>query len=203
LATSMAVAGPVTLYSNGTIGTAEAFGITGSTNLVSDSFTLTASATITMITFSDWIIPVSGATPEAVQWDIGSSAFGSDLGSAADVTLSSTLFCADVDPACDIQGFDIYSSSFGLDVSLAAGTYWLTLENATASDGTDGSWGTGFTSGGSAAEVSDSQGIGNIPSEFFQIDGVTTPEPGSLALGGAGLVLLAAAGRCFKQNNLH
>jgi hypothetical protein len=164
--------------------------------LVTDSFVLTGPSTITAVTFGDWVI--AGATPETVDWGISASPFGTDLGSGTGVSLTSSLFCS-ASGSCGGGGEDVYSSSFTLNLSLGAGTYWLTLDGGTASAGGFVLW--DENGGSSSAEQWKVPGTpGAIPSESFAIDGGAVPESGSLALSGFGLVLLLVAGLRRKLN---
>jgi hypothetical protein len=188
------------LYSNGAInGDLNAWSISDCTTcdppamfLVTDSFVLTAPATITGVTFGDWVI--AGATPETVYWGISASPFGG----GTSVSLTSSLFCS-ASSTCGGRGEDVYSSSFTLDLSLGAGTYWLTLDGGTASAG-----GLQWDENGGSSSAEQwrlpNGTPGAIPSESFTIDGSAVPEPGSLALGGSGLLLLLAAGLLRKLN---
>jgi hypothetical protein len=89
-------------------------------------------------------------------------------------------------------GFDIYDASFAIpSVSVAAGTYWLQLQNAAASGGGSTFW---DVSNGPSSAFFDSVVV-PIQSESFQILGdVTTtdtvPEPGGIPLTGAAITLL-------------
>jgi hypothetical protein len=182
------------LYSNGSInGDLNAWGIDVCSTcdppaqfLVTDSFVLTAPSTITGVTLGEWVL--SGATPETVFWGISASPFGG----GTSVSLTSSLFCS-ASSTCGAGGQDVYSSSFTLDLSLGAGTYWLTLSGATASAG-GVLW--DENGGSSSAEQLKLPGgtPGAIPSESFSIDGSAVPEPGSLALSAAGLLVLLGAG---------
>jgi hypothetical protein len=142
------------------------------------------------VTFGDWVI--AGATPQTVDWGISASPFQTDLGSGTGVSLTSSLFCS-ASSTCGGGGQDVYNSSFTLDLSLGAGTYWLTLDGGTASAGGFVLW--DENGGSSSAEQwhipLGTQGV--IPSESFAIDGSAVPEPASLALGASGLLLLLGA----------
>ena len=174
-----------TLYSNSAInGQIGGYGLYGG-NAVSDTFTLSGPWTILSVTFGEWVDP--GLTPQTVDWEIGSSAFGSDLGSATSVSLTSSLFCSHT--GCGDGTYDVYASSFTLDLQLAAGTYWLTLQNATTSAGLV-FW--DQNDGPSQAQITCCGSVGTN-SNSFEVDG-TVPEPGSIVLGASGLLLLLAAG---------
>lgn len=85
----------------------------------------------------------------------------------------------------------------GLNFSLNAGNYWLNLDNATTANGDPVYWdvnsGVGCQSPGCPSQAYES-GVGSIPSEAFTIEGSdpgTTPEPGTLAMLGSGLLAVA------------
>ncbi len=183
-----------TLYSNGAInGQIGGYGLYGG-NAVSDTFTLSGAWTILSVTFGEWVDP--GQTPETVDWEIGSSAFGSDLGSATGVSLTSSLFCTHT--GCGDGTYDVYASSFTLDLHLAAGTYWLTLQNATTAAGLV-FW--DQNDGPSQAQLTCCGSVGSN-SNSFEVDG-TVPEPGSIVLGSSGLLLLLAASLRHRQKRIN
>jgi len=174
-----------TLYTNGAIsGQIGGLGLYAG-NQVTDSFTLSGPGTILSVTFGEWVD--SGTTPEDVDWEIGSSAFGSDLGSATGVSLTWSLFCT-AGGGCGDGESDVYASSFTLDLPLAGGTYWLTLQNATTSAGV-----AYWDQNGGPSLVETTCCVSGYLSNSFTITGAV-PEPGSVWLGGAGLLLLFAAG---------
>jgi hypothetical protein len=83
--------------------------------------------------------------------------------------------------------------------TLANGTYWVTLQNATVSNGDPVYWdendGVGCHSPGCPSQATNGS-VGSLGSEAFTILGNTStgsvPEPGSLALFATGVVGLAA-----------
>ena len=167
-----------TLYTNGPInGTQTGWDI--SSEATSDSFTLSGLATILSVTFGEWVTSAGGPTPETVDWEIGSSAFGSDLGTATGVSLTSSL----LGPAT--PGYNVFASTFTLDLILAPGAYWLTLLNATTSSAATAYW--DQNSGPSLALFG---GGAPVPSESFTIAG-TVPEPSTFVLLLFGLCLMA------------
>jgi hypothetical protein len=170
------------VYDNGAInGTIDAYNIATNISgyIVSDSFTLSATTTLTGADAGLWVYP--GDTPSSLTWSIGTSFFDTSLGTGTE-TPSNTYWGS---------GFDyypIYDSTFSLpSVTLAAGTYYLTLSGATAEnsylywDETDGP---------SSAE----QNGNAIGSESFRLytGGATVPEPASFGLIGMGLLGMAA-----------
>jgi hypothetical protein len=197
------------LYTNGPLN--GGFGITGPGDAwtinygfsVSDSFTLSSAATVTGFDFVSWISP--GDVTTAVDWSIGSVAYGSDFSGTA--ALSNLQYGVLVDN----YGYNVYTNTAtGLSVSLAAGTYWLTLQNAVTTSGRPVYWdendgpSVAFqTTTGSLAHpplgTACANGAVNVDqsptctgSETFDIVGNSTvPEPGSLGLLGCGILALA------------
>ena len=190
-------ANEITLYDNGPIqGTDDAltFGYA-----VADTFTLTSAATINDIQFGVWLVP--GDVGQSVQWSIGTSPNDFSLGSAVAATTQTNL-------STNLYGYQLAEENFGLGVTLAAGTYWLTLQNASVNTGDSmfwdvnqgpseawgSAWGNLYPQSNCAAS-----GIVNPPntpttcSESFQVYGpsVSTPEPASVALLGSGLLVFA------------
>lgn len=209
------------LYSNGPINgnirsygiDVGSYGIDGASYAVANSFALSAGSTITGVTFGDWAYP--GDPPLTVQWGIsGLPDYGSPFGGGSAATLTSLLVCSAGDPnaaytACSpgvvaAHGeYDLYYSSFSIPgIVLGAGTYYLTLQNATMSNQDEIGW--DINNGPSVAydsgtpgNVANGVGLGSN-SEAFAVLG-STPEPGTFALLGGGLLL--AAGMRRKFNN--
>jgi hypothetical protein len=171
------------VYDNGAInGSINAWSI--ATNLagweVSDSFTLSATATLTSADVGLWVS--AGDTPSSLTWSIGTSFFDTSLGTGTE-TPGNTYWGV---------GFDyypIYDSTFSLpSITLGPGTYYLNLSGMTAEaqniywDETDGP--------SSAYELN----YGAIGSESFRLytGGSTVPEPASFGLIGMGLLGMAA-----------
>jgi hypothetical protein len=85
------------------------------------------------------------------------------------------------------QHFDVYLSTFSINATLEAGTYWLTLDNAT----TAGSLPLGWDQNNGPSTAFNN--FGPISSESFQLYNnlAAVPEPGTLvpmALGTLGLL---------------
>jgi hypothetical protein len=149
-------------------------------------------------TFAEWI--PAGATPLTVDWAVGTSSFGNDVGSATSAAISGALLCSAGQPLngglCGGGVFDIYNSTVLTGpLSLSAGTtYWLTLTNATDSVAGRDAW--DINSGPSLAYHSTE---GQVPSESFTINGQgstttsgSTPEPSSIMLFGSGVLGIAS-----------
>ena len=181
------------VYSNGPInGTTDAWSI-NDPYVVSDSFVVPGGgASINGLIFGAWLVP--GSLLMSAQISITSSEFGGT--SYFDQVVNFT------ESGCsgNQYGYNVCtetSSAFG-PVNLAAGTYWLNLENANAGLDAPVYW--DENSGPSSASESS---VGTIPSESFTIlgnsttsstttsSGGTVPEPSSIMLFGSGILGLA------------
>jgi len=93
----------------------------------SDSFTLATPATVSKIVFGAWVLPGDSVT--GVTWAIGTAPFDTSLGTGTAATTS-------VYDSTNVDGFDVHTVTFTIPTAnLAAGTYYLTLSNATSADG--------------------------------------------------------------------
>jgi hypothetical protein len=186
------------LYTNGPVnGTIDAYNI-GSAFSVSDSFNLSSGATVTGVNFGAWNL--EGEVTAQVDWLIGTTPYDGSLGSG-------TASVSSVFQFTNSFGYPVYQDSIsGLSVSLAAGTYWLTLHNGVSSlggvvywdenDGPSLAFDTGIGEINNSNFGSCTQGNPDC-SQSFDIVGSSTgvPEPGSIALFGSGLLLVGALRR--------
>ena len=184
-----AMAQQTTVYSNGPInGTTDAWTI-NSGFVVSDTFTVgSGGASVSGIVFGAWAFP--GDILESSGIQITSSEFGGTT------FFSGTVNFTQSGCSSNQYGFNVCtetSSSFG-PVNLAAGTYWLNLDNAVVNTGDPIYW--DENSGPSSASENS---VGTIPSEAFTVLGgsttttttSSTPEPSSIMLFGSGILGLA------------
>ncbi len=155
-------------------------------NVVSDTFTVTNPATVSEVDLTVWTDPGDPLTN--VDWSIGTAAYGSDVDSAVSAPVTTESVCG----SCQYGEYDVDSVAItGLDVSLAAGTYYLTLQNGlTTSSGPLLFWDVSY--GPSLASIN---GGGQIPSETFELYG-EAPEPGTWMMVGSALLALG-----FRMRN--
>jgi PEP-CTERM motif len=177
-----------TVYSNGPInGTTDAWTINFGF-VVSDTFTVGSSgATVNGLSFGAWTFP--GDVLENAGVQITSSEFGGTTFFSGTVNFTQS--------ACsgNQYGFNVCTETGSFsNVNLAAGTYWLNLDNAVVNDGDPVYW--DENSGPSSASENT---VGTIPSEAFTVLGGSTtttsatsvPEPSSIMLFGSGILGLA------------
>jgi hypothetical protein len=183
-----------TVYSNGPInGTTDAWTI-NSGFVVSDTFVVgSGGANVNGLVFGAWAFP--GDVLDSAEIQITSSEFGGTS------FFSGTVNFTQSGCSANQYGFNVCtetSSAFG-PVNLAAGTYWLNLDNAVVNDGDPIYW--DENSGASSASENS---VGTIPSEAFTVLGGTSttttttttttstvPEPSSIMLFGSGILGLA------------
>ncbi len=133
-----AFAGTTTFYNDGGIdGNDNGFFISGPNNPnpagsiqdISNGFISAASGAPNMLSFGEWVF--NGATPTSIGYELGTSAFGTDLGSGT-VALNSgnSVFLF-----TNGFGFDIYDVTIPVSsLAMTAGNeYWVSLSNATDS----------------------------------------------------------------------
>ncbi len=177
-------------YSNGPInGTTDAWTI-NSGFVVSDTFT-TDGGISAALAFGAWAFP--GDVLESAEVSITSSEFGGTTYTNQVVNFTQSGCSGNQ------YGFNVCTETgmFGIAVNLAAGTYWLNLQNAVVNSGDPIYW--DENSGPSQASEN---AVGTIPSEAFTIGGCgvngmycttttsSVPEPGSLTLLASGTLAL-------------
>ena len=172
-------------------------------NIMTDSFTLTGTSTLTGVNLGIWV--QSGEAPASLKWRITDSVpddhLTGPIGNFA--SLTSTLWCSS-SSSCGGNSFDVYASGFSLpSVVLDPGTYYLTLDYGELVGGGSLFW--DVTNGPSVAYRNGVDVAASIEmtsgsnSDSFQILGSgnssTTPEPASTALFLSGLALVAGLAR--------
>jgi hypothetical protein len=180
------------VYENGALGGTFQSAQISPPQSLSDSFRLQNQTILGRATLGLW--SPTATQPESLTWSIGASPFGSEFGTGA-ALLSNELVGNQL-------GFDIYLSTFDLNLTLVAGDYWLTLDNGASTGGALLGWDINF--GPSLAFYRNNGDEGSADSEYFKLEGteVTSgpgpspvPEPASLALFAGGLICVAAARR--------
>lgn len=160
------------LYQNGTLdGETPAYRIGPDVSIihyaVSNSFMVSSADTATGVTFGSWA--VSGILNQ-VDWILSTGSLG--VGAIA----SGTSAVSNVFQFTNGANVDIYLSSFALpDVSLATGTYFLTLSNPVG--GSEFRWALAAGPTTSSSEWQAGGGTTSIPSGFFFITGAPEIDP--------------------------
>jgi hypothetical protein len=187
-AASPAAAGVYVLYDSPSSGFAvgQTF-ISGLTNgyptYAYDTFDLSGTKTVTDGLFDSWTL--HGAKVTSVDWAILDSGFNAITGGTAAVT--STFYTT------NLTGYDVdYARFASPDLTLAAGSYALLLENAVASDGRLVGW----DQTGSSTSFFGGNRLSLYPNTF-QIIGkdAAVPEPATWSLMLIGFAGLGAAVR--------
>ncbi len=172
---------PIILYENGPIdGNTAAWEIdvsNGLYNVVSDTFTLTGSATITGISFGAWLYP--GDTLSSADMIISS-----EPNNGGTIYYNTTLNLEQTGCALNQEGYNVCTETVTLPSweipELSPGTYWINLQDAYASYLDPVFWdqnsGVGCTSPGCPSQAQ-SNYYGTIPSESFTLLGNSSPPP--------------------------
>jgi len=194
LFTGPSVKADTLLFTNGPInGTLDAGGISQGRGPLSDSFTVGGNSALTLAVVGLWLSP--GDTPVAVDWEIGTTPFGSDIASGT------SSFFDQTNMGPNAADFDIWQSSLDIGGTVHAGTtYWFSLSNATTDPAFSGDdfvyW---DLNNGPSSAFQRGNGTDNpVGSQPFDILGnpvTTTPEPGSILLLSSGLLSLAGIRR--------
>ena len=194
------------IYNDGGIdGTGNAFFITGPNNPnflgsvqdISNGFIAAASAAPGQLEFGEWI--ASGFTPSSIGYELGTSAFGTDVGSGtvAQTSLNSHFLFTNA------SGYDVYDVTIGVSGSaMSAGSqYWVSLSNASDSQGNNSTEAWDIPNGGSGGPATCNfrqsgvnDGDCGLGGESFTLSGnpvAPTPEPSSILLFGSGILGLA------------
>jgi hypothetical protein len=179
------------VYDNGPInGTYGAYYVdTNSSYSVSDSFTVTGSASLGSAQAGLWVN--AGGAPSTIAWSIGTAPFLSDISSGTSSFTNTLLYT-------NVYGlYDVYQSVFNITGAVGPGTYYLTLGNGTSNIDNVLAWDINF--GPSTAYHSL---LGQIPdSESFQIFSTeAVPDAGSsVMLLGIGLAAVGWMRRKFSR----
>jgi hypothetical protein len=163
---------------------------------ISNGFIAANSGTPSTLEFGEWI--VGGLWPSSISYELGTTAFGTDLGSGTVAQF-------------DRNNHFLFSNSFGWDVydvtipvtsafMTAGNEYWVTLSNATDSNnsGTE-AWDLPNGGSGGPATCNYRQngttygdcGSGGESFTLTTYDSWYTPEPSSIILFGSGILGLA------------
>jgi PEP-CTERM motif len=166
----------------------------------SQQFNLSVESILASMTISTWttgLAPGTAGGPSTLSWTISTNPPGGggvlDSGSSA-----VTNVFHETDGAYNID--NTAASLPGID--LAAGTYWLTLQSDTSSDNSTVYWGVTNPTGLGAQDSPDNVNWSDISSTYnlvLEIDGVSTPEPGTLGLLGLSLTGLAFLRKSFAR----
>lgn len=173
------------LYTNGTLNLHYGATTINRGYLVTDSFTLSSPATLKSVTVG-LFTKSDEDNADVLRWSLGSSAFGNNFD-----TGRGNLSNQYVTSISGFGSYDVNLATFPLDVTLAAGTYWLTLSDAANASNGIVYW---ATSNGPSSAIRDH--VNDIPtpvdSHYFSISSAApVPEPPLAVLLGLGLAVIA------------
>jgi len=135
---------------------------------IADSFALSQASTLTGVNFGAWSLP--GDKILAVNWAI--TAAPNTFADEGTATVSTSYLYTNA------YDYDVSLDSFSIPSQhLAAGTYWLVLQNATVTNGDPIYW-----DENDGLSLAYENAVGQIGSESFQISGTTVPEPPTWAM---------------------
>jgi hypothetical protein len=156
----------------------------GSFQDISNGFVSVASGTPNQLEFGEWVL--SGSTPTSISYELGSSAFGADLGFGTVTQNSSNS----VFKFTNSFGYGIYDVTIPVtSAAMTAGnTYWVSLSNAANTGSTQsGAWDIPNSGSGGPATCNFRQSGTNygdcgLGGESFTITGGNSCNPVSLSL---------------------
>lgn len=194
-----------TLYTDGGIGDLLGGNYINEGYEISDSFTISSDSTVTTVSnVGLWVF--NGDVPGTLDWSISTSPDGGGTleGSGSGVSLSTGFFG-------DGGGttYTVYSASFPVgSLDLSAGTYYLTLDDATTVGGGISGPGVAWdvTCGlpGCAPSTEYENGVLGTSPNSFEIDGTSAaPEPSTAFLLGVPLLIFELARRARRHRNAH
>src|ERR1035437_9060561 len=164
----------------------------GSFQDISNGFISAASGSPNRLEFGEWVL--SGSTPTSIGYEIGTTAFGTQLGSGTVAQNSSNSIFLFTNGF----GYGIYDVTIPVtSLAMTAGNeYWISLSNAANTGGTQsGAWDLAGPSGGPATcnfrQSGTNYGDCGTGGESFTLSAPCcgpTPEPSSILLFGSGIL---------------